>query len=123
MLTKRSTPTAVRLLAIPATAAIVITGLWATGAAITNDFGTAMKLTAAWMGLAGGLVTRLALRHRALRWPVLGTYAATAAVAGVFLGWSVVFDDVVHERVATAEPAQQRAAAAPAPRNELLGRG
>jgi Electron transfer DM13 len=123
MPTMRSTPTVARVLAIPATAAVVVTGLWVTGGVITNDFGAAMKLTGAWMALAGGLAAWLALRNRALRWPVLGTYAVTAAVAGVFLGSSVVFDDVVDERVAMAEPVRERAAAAPALRNELLGRG
>ena len=61
-----------------------------------------MGLTAGWMGLAGGAALLVAVRSRDLRWPVLGAYAVTAAVAGVYLGSSVVLDDVVDERVATA---------------------
>jgi hypothetical protein len=125
MPTMRSTPVAIKLLAVPATAAIVLAGPWVTGAVITNDFVVAMWLTAAWMALAGGAALAVAIRSRALRWPVLGAYAVTAAVAGAYLGWSVVFDDVVDERVATAAPAPERATGTlpAAPRNVLLGRG
>jgi Electron transfer DM13 len=126
MATTRSASIAFRLLAIPATAAVVLTGLWVTGAAITNDFGIAMWLTAAWMGLAGCLALAVAVRSRAFRWPVLGAYVATAAVAGAYLGSSVLFDDVVHERVATAAPAAVAASDEPGraePRNVLLRRG
>jgi hypothetical protein len=126
MATTRAASIAFRLLAIPATAAIVLTGLWVTGAAITNDFGIAMWLTVAWMGLAGCLALAVAVRSRAFRWPVLGAYVVTAAVAGAYLGSSVLFDDVVHERVATAAPAVVPASEEPAraePRNVLLRRG
>jgi len=100
--TQRSTPTALRLLAAPATVAVVLIGLWIAGGVITNDFGLAMWLTAAWMGLAGVAAAVVGLRSRAFRWPVLGGYVVTAAVAGVYLGSSMLVDDVVHERVATA---------------------
>jgi hypothetical protein len=92
----------IRLLAVPVTAAVVLAGLWVTGAAITNDFAIAMWLTVAWMGVAGCIAMAVAVRSAAFRWPVLGGYVVTAAVAGAYLGSSVVFDDVVHERVATA---------------------
>jgi Electron transfer DM13 len=100
--TQRRTPIALRLLAAPATAAIVLTGLWVAGGVITNDFGLAMWLTAAWMGLAGAAAAVVALRSRAFRWPVLGGYVVTAALAGAYLGSSVLFDDVVNEQIATA---------------------
>jgi hypothetical protein len=117
---------ALRLLAIPATAAMVLTGLWVTGAAITNDFGIAMWLTAAWMGLAGCIALAVAVRSRVFRWPVLGSYVVTAAVAGAYLGSSVLFDDVVHEQVATASPAAASQGKEPGraePRNVLLRSG
>jgi hypothetical protein len=47
----------------------------------------------------------VAARSRAFRWPVLGAYLITAAAAGVYLGSSVLVDDVVNERVATAAAA------------------
>jgi hypothetical protein len=106
----RRVPLAIRLLAAPATAAVVLTGLWVSGAAITDDFRLAMWLTAGWMALTGLAALLVAVRSRALRAPVLGAYAVTAAVAGAYLGSSVLFDDVVDERVATAP-----AASAPAP--------
>jgi hypothetical protein len=99
---QRSAPLALRLLAIPATVAVVITGLWITGAAITNDFGVAMWLTVAWMALAGCAALAVAARSHSLRWPVLGAYVVTAAAAAAYLGSSVLVDDVVHEQVATA---------------------
>jgi hypothetical protein len=101
---QRSAPVALRLLAIPATAAVVLTGLWVTGAAITNDFGVAMWLTVAWMALAGCTALAVAVRSRAFRWPVLAGYVVTAAVAGAYLGSSVLIDDVADEQVATAPP-------------------
>lgn len=122
----RRTPLAIRLLAVPATVAVVLAGLWVTGAAITNDFAVAMWLTVAWMAVAGGAALAVAVTSRAFRWPVLGSYLVTAAVAGAYLGSSVLIDDVVDEQVATAPPAAAgAAAAAPAsePRNVRLGRG
>jgi hypothetical protein len=64
-------PTALRLLTIPATAAVLLTGVWVTGALLTNDFLLAMVLTTAWMGAAGFAALVVAVRSRALRWPAL----------------------------------------------------
>jgi hypothetical protein len=102
MSSTRRAPLVLRLLAAPATVAVVLTGLWVTGATITNDFGVAMWLTAAWMALAGLAAFAVAVRSRPFRWPVLGSYVVTAAVAGAYLGSSTLVDDVVNERVATA---------------------
>src|SRR5919106_115146 len=93
-----------RVLALPATGAIVLLGLWVAGALLTNDFALAMLLTAGWMGLAGLIALGIAVRSRAFRWPVLGAYVVTAVVVGVYLGRSVFMDDVVNEQVATAAP-------------------
>ncbi|HEX2045249.1 MAG TPA: DM13 domain-containing protein [Gaiellaceae bacterium] len=98
-------PLALRLLAVPVTVALVLAGVWVTGGLVTNDFALAMWLSAGWMALAGLLALVVALRSRAFRWPVLGAYAVTAAVLGVYLGSSVFMDDVVDERVAVAAPA------------------
>jgi hypothetical protein len=122
---------AARILAVPAVAAFVVLGIWIAGGLVTDDFTVSMWLTAAWMGLAGLACVVVAGRSRAFRWPVLGAYAVTAAVAGAYLGSSVFLDEEVNERVATAAPApsQGRMAAmgradeqAP-PRNVLLRAG
>jgi electron transfer DM13 len=123
MQSTRNPPVVLRLLAVPATAAVVLTGLWVTGAAITNDFGVAMWLTVAWMAVAGCAALAVAATSRAFRWPVLGSYLATAAVAGAYLGSSVVVDDVVHERVATAPPIAGDAPRGAEPRNVRLRSG
>jgi hypothetical protein len=122
-------PLALRVLAVPATVAIVLVGLWAAGGLLTNDFELAMLLTAGWMGLAGLVVLGIAIRSRAFRWPVLGAYVVTAVVVGVYLGRSVFMDDVVNEQVATAAPAPSAPAAensgqsAPQHQNVLLRAG
>ena len=103
-------PLALRLLAVPATAAIVLVGLWAAGGLLTNDFELAMLLTVGWMGLAGLIALAIAVRSPAFRWPVLGAYVVTAALIGVYLGRSVFLDDVVNEQVATAAPAASASA-------------
>jgi Electron transfer DM13 len=109
-----------RLLAIPTTVAIVAAGIWVTGAVLTNDFTLAMRLTAAWMALAGLIAVVIAFRSRAFRWPVLGAYAATIVVIGGYLSLSTFRDDVVNEQVAVAAP---RAPSSSGPRNALLSAG
>lgn len=121
-------PLALRVLAVPATAALVLAGLWAAGGLLTNDFELAMLLTAVWMGLAGLIAVAIAVRSRAFRWPVLATYVVTAMVIGVYLGRSVFMDDVVNEQVAVAAPApaatgRSAVQPAPTPRNVLLRSG
>ena len=122
-------PIVLRLLAVPLVVAVVLVGIWLTGGVITNDFALAMWLTTAWLALAGIGCLAVAVRSRALRFPVLGAYLATAAAVGAYLGSSVLFDDVVDERVAVAAPlpspesrgsGDARAAAA---RNVLLRAG
>jgi hypothetical protein len=130
MSTRRHPPLALRLLAAPLTVLVILAGLWVTGGVITNDFTIAMLLTVAWMGLAGLIALALAIRSRPLRWPVLGAYVLTAAVAGFYLGQSLLFDDEVNEKVAVAAPApagSQQAERRPAdrqqPENVLLRSG
>ena len=99
-------------------------GIWLSGGLITNDFGLAMALTAAWMALAAAGCLIVAWRRSDLRVPVLGAYLVTAAVVGGYLGRSQFLDDEVMERVAIAAPAE--AATAPAGgarRNVLLRAG
>jgi Electron transfer DM13 len=104
-------PLLLRLLAAPVVAVVVVAGIWASGAVVTNDFAVAMWLTTGWMALAGLVCLLVAVRSRSLRVPVLGAYVVTAAAAGLYLGSSVVFDDVVNERVAVAAPASASASA------------
>jgi hypothetical protein len=118
----RTVPTTLRILSAPITAAMVLAGVWVTGALLTNEFLLAMALTTAWMAAAGVAAVVVAVRSRALRWPVLGAYAATAAIAGAYLGSSVLFDKVVDEQVATA-PAPSAGTAPDMRSNVRLGRG
>jgi hypothetical protein len=125
--TKPRIPLAVRLLAVPVVVVVLLVGIWIAGGVITNDFGLAMALTIAWMGLAGAACLAVAWRWRGLGAPVIGAYLVTAAVVGVYLGRSMFLDDEVNEPVVIAAPAPEASRAdggAPAaPRNELLARG
>jgi hypothetical protein len=111
----RARTLAVSALAVVVVVVVVLAGIWATGGLITNDFAVAMWLTAAWMALAGLVALAVAIRSRLLRWPVLGAYAATAAVATIYLGSSTFLDDEVDERVAVAGPAPAALAQPAAP--------
>src|SRR5262245_59329579 len=84
--------------------AIVVAGIWASGGLITNDFGLAMALTAAWMGIAAAGCLLVAWRRPGLRLPVIGAYLLTAIVAGGYLGRSTFIDDEVNERVVRVTP-------------------
>jgi hypothetical protein len=111
-----------RLLAFPVGVVVLLAGIWVAGGLITNDFGLAMVLTIAWMGVAGLACLGIAWRRRGLRVPVIGAYLLTAAVAGVYLGRSMFFDDVVHEDVVRAAP-ERAQRGQERPRNVLLSRG
>ncbi len=88
---------AVKVAAALAVVVGVLVGIWVSGGLITNDFGLAMALTAAWMALAAAACVLIAWRRRDLRVPVLGAYLLTAAVVGGYLGRSQFLDDEVSE--------------------------
>jgi hypothetical protein len=107
---RRRAPSA--LLAAPAVAAIVLTGVWVAGGVITDDYRASMGLTAAWFAISGAACVLVARRRRALRIPVIAAYLVTAGAVGAYLGATTLRDDVVHERVITAAPAPAPARAA-----------
>ena len=112
--TSNRTPLA--LLAVPAVAAILVTGVWVAGGVITDDYRTSMALTAVWFAICAVACVLVARRSRALRVPVIAAYLLTAGAVGAYLGATTLRDDVVHERVITAAaPAAEPDAGAPAP--------
>jgi hypothetical protein len=116
---------AVKVAAALAVVVGVLVGIWVSGGLITNDFGLAMALTAAWMALAAAACILIAWRRRDLRAPVLGAYLLTAAVVGGYLGRSQFLDDEVNEKVVRVTPVApgDSASQAERPRNVLLARG
>ena len=104
---------------------VVLVGIWVSGGLLTNDFGVAMALTAAWMALAAVGCLIIAWRRHDLRVPVLGAYLLTAAVVGGYLGRSQFLDDEVNEKVVRVTPAASGGSASQSerPRNVLLARG
>jgi hypothetical protein len=103
---------------------VVLVGIWVSGGLVTNDFGLAMALTAAWMGLAAGSCLIIAWRRPDLRVPVLAAYLLTAIFVGGYLGRSQFVDDEVNDKVVRVTPAtsSEGAPQAERPRNVLLGR-
>ena len=61
---------ALRLIAMPVTAAIVGLGVWIAGGWITDDFRVSMALTAGWFALAAAACFVVARRVRPLRIPL-----------------------------------------------------
>jgi hypothetical protein len=93
------------LLAAPAVAAAVVLGVWLAGGVVTDDFRTAMALTAAWFVVSGGLCLVIARRFRAITIAVAAAYVVTAGAVGAFLALTTLRDRVVHERIVAAAPA------------------
>ena len=110
---RRETSIAAKVAAALAVSALVVAGIWVSGGLITNDFGLAMALTAVWMGVAAAACLAIGWRRPGLRASVIAAYLLTAAVAGVYLGRSTLFDDEVNERVVRVT----------SPQNTLLRRG
>ena len=88
-----------RWLAAPAVAVVFVAGVWVSGGLLTNDFRSAMALTALWFAASGAAAVAIAVRRRPLRVPVIGAYLGSAAVVGGYLAWTTLRDKVVHERV------------------------
>src|SRR5262245_55020948 len=112
-----------KLASASAVIAIVVAGIWISGGLVTNDFGLAMVLTAAWMGIAAAGCLLIAWRRPGLRVPVIGAYLLTAIVAGAYLGRSTFIDDEVNERVVRVTPPARDGRSAERGRNVLLRRG
>jgi hypothetical protein len=104
-----------------AVATVLLAGIWVSGGLITNDFGPAMALTAAWMGVAAAGCLVVARRRPGLRVPVIGAYLLTAAVAGGYLARTTLIDDEVNERVVRVTPVDS--VESQRPKNVLLARG
>ena len=94
---------AVKLLIALVVVAVLLVGIWFSGAAITNDFEISMLLTGVWLGIAGLVCLLIARRRRDLRLPVIGAYLVTAVVVGVYLTSSTFLDDEVNEDVVSAQ--------------------
>jgi hypothetical protein len=111
---RRRVPGWARLLAVPATAGIVVLGVWIFGGKVTNDFALAMVLTAAWFGAAGLASLLAGLRWRALLLPVFGTFLAVSIAIGVYLADATLRDRVVNEEVVVAGPPSEATPGGPA---------
>jgi hypothetical protein len=94
-------PLWLRVVLAPVSAAVVLLGIWVTGALITNDFRASMALTALWF--VAVLVGAVAVWRRwpQLRLPVSAVAVGTFVLVGGYLGVASVRDVEVNETVAT----------------------
>lgn len=100
----------IRILSAAVVAGAVVLGVWITGGVITDDFDRAMLLSGVWLGCAGVVCLAVGWRVAPLRWPVIGAYAATAAILGAWLAAGTLRDRVVDETVAKGVAASDLAA-------------
>lgn len=98
----RRLPGWVRWATVPVVAGLVVLGVWATGALVTEDFGTAQVLTGLFLAGAGLVAAWVAWRRRELAWPVLGTFVVVAGTLSVWLLVTSTRDVTVEEDVVVA---------------------
>jgi hypothetical protein len=99
-------PTAVvpiwaRWISIPIVAAIVVLGIWVTGAVLTDNFALAQILTGIFLAVAGVAALAVSWSWRALAWPVLGTFVVVAGGLSAWLLLTSNRDVTVQEQVVT----------------------
>ena len=85
----------------PLSAAVVLVGIWITGALITNDFRASMALTALWFAIVVIAAIVVWRRRPELRIPVSAVAVGTFVLVGGYLGLTSVRDVEVNEAVAT----------------------
>lgn len=102
---------AVKLIAALAVMLVLVAGILVWGR-LADDDRAAMLLTGAWFAIvlvAGALLTR---KRTSLRLPLAVGFGIVAAAATILLGLPMLGDDVVDERVVTAEPGAAASAGA-----------
>ena len=116
--------TARKLYRVPAFAAVVVAlvaGLFLLGR-VSDNATVSMGLTALWFGLVFLAAAALALRIRALLWPLAIGYAIVAVAAGVLVIAPTLIDNKVDEQIVTGAPASTPRAAGK-PDGESQSRG
>ena len=116
--------TARKLYRVPAFAAVVVAlvaGLFLLGR-VSDNATVSMGLTALWFGLVFLAAAALALRIRALLWPLAIGYAIVAVAAGVLVIAPALIDNKVDEQIVTGAPASTPRAAGK-PDGESQSRG
>ena len=102
------------VLAAAAVIAVLLIGVWVTGALLTEDARTAELLTGGWFVLLGVAVVALGWRHRRLLIPLVAAWAVGSAAVGGYLAVTSKVDRVVAEDVVTvAGPGSASAPSAP----------
>jgi hypothetical protein len=99
--------TARKLYRVPAFVAVVVAlvaGLFLLGR-VSDNATVSMGLTALWFGLVFLAAAALALRIRALLWPLAIGYAIVAVAAGVLVIAPTLIDNKVDEQIVTGAPA------------------
>ena len=95
-----------RILVVPAVAAVLLFGLWIAAGRITNDYGTSIGLSVAWLVVASALLGKASKRWapQLKGWVRTGTILTSVAVAAWFW-WTSIRETTVNETVVTGVPA------------------
>jgi hypothetical protein len=121
-LASRSVPPWLRLILAPASAFLVLLGIWVTGAVVTNDFRTSMGLTALWCAIVFTVSFLVWRRWPDLRIPVSAVALGTVVLVGGYLTLASVRDVEVNETVAAGPPLLEGAFTARAHTTEGVAR-
>jgi hypothetical protein len=89
-----------RILVVPAVAAVLVFGLWITAGKITNSYELSIALSVAWLVVASAVIGKSIKRWRPdLRgWARTGTVLTSVVVAAWFY-WTSIRETTVNERV------------------------
>lgn len=97
-------PLALRVLIVPAVAALLLVGLWIVAGRIAQSYDVSIALGAVWFVLVAVVLGKLTKRRPLLRpWVRTGTIATSVLVLGWFY-WTSIRETTVNERVAVAAP-------------------
>jgi hypothetical protein len=102
-----------RILVVPAVAAVLVAGLYVAAGRITNDYDASIALAVVWLVVASAIIGRAVKRWRPdLRaWARAGTVLTCVSVAAWFY-WTSIRETEVDEQVVTGVPMSSPAAPA-----------
>lgn len=99
------TSTAAKVASALAVLAVVVAGVWFTGAVVSDDMTVAMGATTVFFAVVFVACLLIVRERRDLLLPVLGTFLVTATAVGGWLAYESYVDDEVDEDVVTGAPA------------------
>lgn len=103
-----------RILVVPAVAAVLVFGLWIAAGKVTNSYEWSIALSVAWLVVASAAIGKAVKRWRPdwRSWARAGTIGTSVVVAAWFY-WTSIRETTVDETVVTGVPAMATERSAP----------